>query len=99
MPPLEDEEPDGDSVPQAEPEHPAPERSQVRAGLGLDPGTGISVAVICAEPPVRRFAGPERVSVKVLVKWTMALDCLEGSAALVATMEISDGLGRFCGAV
>ena len=86
-------------IPQAKELHPAPDSDQERAELGLEPGTGVSVATNAAVAPVARLEGAARPSVKLLVTETIAEDCLEGSAALVAVRVTFEAVGRTWGAV
>lgn len=100
-PPLPGEVPAGTMLPHPPEagEQPAPERLQETAGLGLELGAGVSVAVNCAVAPVETLDGPERVSVNVLVSWMVAVACFEGSAVLVAVTVTAGELGRLGGAV
>jgi len=86
-------------VPQELPLHPGPLRDQVSAALGLEPGTGISVATIVAVPPAGTPLGAESCSDRLLVIATVAEICFEGSATLWAVSVAFAGEGRICGAV
>ena len=79
--------------------HPGPLSDQARIVLGLELGTGVSVATIVADPPVGTLDGAESCSVKLLVMVTAADTCFEGSATLCAVSVTLVGDGRIPGAV
>jgi hypothetical protein len=86
-------------VPQAVFEQPAPATAHEIAKLGLELGTGVSVAVRAAFPPVLTEDGPLTAKPKVLVIVTIAVAFFDGSARLVAEMVSVGGEGMICGAV
>jgi hypothetical protein len=86
------------SVPQDAPLHPVPESDQFSTELGLDPGTGVNVATIVAEPPAGKFAGAVNCKVKLLVRLTLTEACFEESATLVAVTVTLEAAGRIPGA-
>lgn len=87
------------SAPHAGPLHPLPDNDHVSTSLGLEPGTGVSVAMIPAEVPTGTLAGAESTSVKLLVIVSAAEARLEGSAKLCAVSVTVAGAGSICGAV
>src|ERR1700676_4419488 len=87
------------SVPQVVGLERGPESDQARTGLGFEPGTGVIVATIVAEPPAGTLCGAVICSAKLLVKLMGADICFEGSATLCAVSVAVAGAGRICGAV
>jgi hypothetical protein len=87
------------NVPQELPLQPGPLSAQASAVLGLEPGTGVSVAIIVAVPPAGTLDGAESCKEKLLVMVTAAEICFEGSATLCAVSVALAGEGRVCGAV
>ena len=81
-------------TPQEEPLQPGPLSDQVSTVLGLELGTGVSVATIVAVPLTGTFAGAESCSVKLLVMVTVAKTCFEGSATLCAVSVALAGEGK-----
>jgi hypothetical protein len=67
--------------------------------LGLEPGTGVSVATIVDVAPAGTLGGAESCKEKLLVIATVADACFEGSATLCAVSVTLAGNGRVCGAV
>jgi hypothetical protein len=67
--------------------------------LGLDPGTGVIVAMIDAVPPAGTLCGAVTCRVKLLVMVMAADACFDGSAALCAVNVAAVGEGRIPGAV
>src|SRR6202035_1481752 len=86
-------------MPQALPLQPFPESDQERTALGLEPGTGVSVATIAAVTPGWRLEGAASWSAKWLAMVTMVELCFEGSAMLAAVMVTPRADGRMAGAV
>ena len=86
-------------IPQALPLQPVPERDHDRELLGFDPGTRVMVATSAAVTPGCTLAGALSSNEKLLVIWTFAELCLEGSAALVAVSVTLAFPGKICGAV
>src|SRR5215467_953884 len=86
-------------TPQEEPLQPGPLRDQDRAVLGLELGSGVSVATIAALFPTGTLDGAVSNSVNLLVMDTVAEICFEGSATLCAVIVALDGEGRIPGAV
>ena len=86
-------------MPQALPLQPLPERDQESTALGLEPGTGESVATRAAVTPGCRLVGAASCRVKWLVMESVAEFCLEGSATLVAVSVTVGVDGRMPGAV
>ena len=87
------------STPQDAPLHPVPDSDHAKAWVGLEPGTGLNVAAIVAEPAIGTLAGAEICSVKLLVIVSVAEARLEGSATLCAVSARVAGFGKICGAV
>src|SRR5262249_24480261 len=67
--------------------------------LGLELGSGLSVATIVALFPTGTLDGAESNSVKLLVMDTVAEICFEGSATLCAVTVALGGEGNIPGAV
>jgi hypothetical protein len=86
-------------IPQAAPEHPAPETAHEIAGFGFEFGSGVSVAAKLALAPVVIDGGPIRVKVKLLVKLIVAVASFAGSPVLVTLIVRFGGDGRLNGAV
>jgi hypothetical protein len=86
------------NVPQLAPLQPAPLKDHTSTSLGADPGTGVSVATIVADPPAGTFDGAEICSENVLVTDTADEICFEGSATLCAVSVTLGGDGRIGGA-
>ena len=86
-------------MPQALPLQPVPESDQESALLGLEPGTGVSVATMAEVAPGGRLEGATTCRVKWLVMVRVAEDCREESAALVAMRVTLGADGRIGGAV
>ena len=86
-------------TPQLVPLHPAPESVQESVELGIEPGTGVNVAAMTAEPPEAMLEGAESCREKLLVMVTAAEACLDASATLCAVTVAVAGVGRICGAV
>jgi hypothetical protein len=87
------------NVPHELPLQPGPLSAQASAVLGFEPGTGVSVATIVADPPAETLDGAESCNEKLLVMATAAEICFEGSATLCAVSVALAGEGRVCGAV
>ena len=87
------------SVPHPAPLQPEPASDQFSPVLGLEPGTGVSVAAMFAEPPDARFAGAAICRVKLLVMVRKADVCFAGSAMDCAVIVANAALGRVEGAV
>ena len=87
------------NVPQELPLHPGPLNAHASAVLGLEPGTGVSVATMVAVPPAGTLDGAVSCKEKLLVMVTAAEICFEGSATLCADSVAFAGEGRICGAV
>jgi len=87
------------NVPQELPLQPGPLSAQDRAGLGFEPGTGVSLATIVAVPPTGTLDGAESCNEKLLVMDTTVETCFAGSATLCAVNVALAGEGRFRGAV
>jgi hypothetical protein len=81
------------------PLQPGPLRIHDSAGLGLEPGTGVSVATSVAVPLTGTLDGAESCNEKLLVMATAAETCFEGSATLCAVNVTFAGEGRILGAV
>lgn len=86
-------------TPHEDPLQPAPLSDHVSTVLGLELGTGVSVATIVALVPAGTLDGAVSRSVKVLVMVTTAKICFEGSATLCAVSVTLAGDGRIPGAV
>ena len=86
------------NVPQELPLQPGPLSAQDSTVLGFEPGTGVSVATIVADPPAGTLDGAESCNEKLLVMATAAEICFEGSATLCAVSVAVAGEGRVCGA-
>lgn len=87
------------SVPHVVELQPGPESDQERIALGLEPGTGVIVAMIDAVPPAGTLCGAVTCNVKSLVMLIAAEACFEGSAMLCAVIVAVAGDGRMAGAV
>jgi hypothetical protein len=87
------------NVPQELPLQPGPLSAQDSDALGFEPGTGVIVATIVADPPAGTLEGAESCSEKLLVMATAAEICFEGSATLCAVSVALAGEERICGAV
>ena len=85
--------------PQALPLQPLPESDQESAALGLEPGTGVSVATIAEVTPGCRLEGAASCNEKWLVMVSVVEFCFEGSATLVAMRVALGAAGRMAGAV
>ena len=70
------------STPQLSPLQPLPVSDHERTVLGLEPGTGVSVAARIAEPLGPTIPGAESCNEKLLSIVTPAEVCFEGSATL-----------------
>jgi hypothetical protein len=87
------------SVPQEVPPQPGPLSDQASVVLGLEFGTGVMVATIVAVVPVGTPDGAVSCSEKLLVMFSAAEICFEGSATLCAVSVTFAGEGRIPGAV
>jgi hypothetical protein len=87
------------NVPHVEPEHPGPESIHVSTPFGLEPGAGVSVATIVADPPAGKLAGAASCNVNWLVMLMFAELCFDGSATLCAVRVTLGAVGRIPGAV
>jgi hypothetical protein len=87
------------NVPQELPLQPGPLSAHASAALGLEPGTGVSVATIVAVLPAGTLEGAESCNEKLLVMATAAEICFEGSATLCAVSVVPAGEGSVRGAV
>jgi hypothetical protein len=87
-----------DSVPQLDALQPAPLSVQFSTSLGLEPGTGVSVATMAALPFACTIAGATIVNEKWLVIVIAAEACFDGSATLCAVTVTAVAVGKLCGA-
>ena len=87
------------STPHAAPLQPLPDSDHVTACAGFDPATGVSIAVIVAEPLTGTLAGADICTVKLLVIVIVADAFCEGSATLCAVSVAVAEDGKTCGAV
>jgi hypothetical protein len=87
------------SVPRRAAPPSTPPKDHASASLGAEPGTGVSVAIIVADPPAGTLEGAESCSENVLVTATADETCFEGSATLCAVSVTFGGDGRIGGAV
>jgi hypothetical protein len=62
--------------------------------LGLEPGTGVSVAAITPEPPDGTLVGAESCREKLLVIAMVLEACFDGSATLCAEIVAMAGAGN-----
>ena len=86
-------------IPQEFPLQPGPLSAQASTALGLEPGTGVKVAMIVAVPLVGTLEGADNCNEKLLVMATTVETCFEGSATLCAVSVALAGEGRILGAV
>jgi hypothetical protein len=86
-------------TPHAAPLRPVPVSAHASALAGFDPGIGVRVAPIIAEPPSSTLVGRDNCTVKLLVIVTVAEAVLEELATLCAVTVTIAGLGKICGAV
>ena len=87
------------NTPQLAPLHPGPDTAQDSARLGLEPGTGVRVAVIVAVPETGTVPGAATCSKKLLVIVSATGARLNGSATLSAMSVAVDGFGKIWGAM
>ncbi|GAC1670143.1 MAG: hypothetical protein NVS9B4_26170 [Candidatus Acidiferrum sp.] len=87
------------SVPQLAPPQPAPDSVHVSTVLGVEPGTGVSVATNVAMPLAGTSDGATSCKEKLLLMLTETEICFDGSAMLCAVIVTFSGMGKICGAV
>src|SRR5260370_15447812 len=87
------------NTPKEDPLQPGPLSDQASTVLGLELGTGVSVATIVAAPPAGTLDGAESCNEKLLVMVTAADTCFERSATLCAVSVTLAGEARIPGAV
>jgi hypothetical protein len=87
------------STPQLAPVQPGPDKDHDNAVFGLEPATGVSIAVMTAVPEAGTLAGAKICSRKLLAIVTAAEACFDGSATLCAISVTVAGVGKIRGAV